>query len=310
MSVLLWFVAGLVAGLLLQPSDRLLARLGRLIMFTVYGVVVAQGLYLGSTPSLQETLATTALHGLLFAVVVSLSTLLVAQFASRTPAGAVQPSRAEVDRLLLANGLRAALLVLGLLVASTLAGATVGERLGALRSGFNWPLQALLLAIGVETGIRRRELGEQLRSLRTVAGIALAALTAAVLAGLLLSLLLPQTLPALVSGAMGCGFYSVSGPLITELAGPDAGAVVLLGNLLRESIAMCIIGLLPALGIRPEAAIALGGATAMDSTLPFLSRAYGPHATLRAIGVGFVLSLIVPVLVPASFWLLQKLSSG
>jgi uncharacterized membrane protein YbjE (DUF340 family) len=114
----------------------------------------------------------------------------------------------------------------------------------------------------------------------------------------------------MVAGALGSGFYSVSGPLITELSGPDAGAVVLLGNLLRESIAMCIIGLLPSFRIGPEAAIALGGATSMDSTLPFLSRTYGGQATLRAIGVGFVLSLAVPVMVPAAYWLLQKLSSG
>ena len=63
-------------------------------------------------------------------------------------------------------------------------------------------------------------------------------------------------------------------------------------------------------GIGPEAAIALGGATSMDSTLPFLSRTYGGQATLRAIGVGFILSLAVPVMVPAAYWLLQKLSSG
>jgi uncharacterized membrane protein YbjE (DUF340 family) len=143
-----------------------------------------------------------------------------------------------------------------------------------------------------------------------VAGIAATALVGALIAGLLLALLLPYPLPAMVAGALGSGFYSVSGPLITELAGPDAGAVVLLGNLLRESLAMCIIGLLPSFRIGPEAAIALGGATSMDSTLPFLSRTYGSQATLRAIGVGFVLSLAVPVMVPAAYWLLQKLSSG
>ena len=309
MSVLLWFAAGLIGGLLLRPSDRLLARLGRVITLTVYGVVAAQGLFLGSTPSLRATLATTALHGLLFAVVVTVVTLTLAQLLSRTERRE-RASAPEVNRALLTKGLMSAAFILGLLVASTLVGAIASSQLSGARSLFGWPLNALLLAIGVETGVRRAELREQLRTLPTVAGIALSALTAAALAGTLLSVVLPQSVPALVAGAMGCGFYSVSGPLISELAGPDAGAVVLLGNLLRESIAMCIIGLLPSAGIGAEAAIALGGATAMDSTLPFLSRAYGPSATLRAIGVGFVLSLAVPMLVPAAFWLLQKLSSG
>lgn len=309
MTVLLWFAAGLIGGLLLQPSERLLARLGRAITLTVYAVVAAQGLYLGSTPSLRATLGTTALHGLLFAVVVTITTLTLAQLLSRRE----RTERAnvpEVNRALLAKGLLSAASILGLLVTSTMVGAIASAQLSGARGLFGWPLNALLLAIGVETGVRRAELREQLRTLPTVAGIALSALTAAALAGTALALVLPHAAPALVAGAMGCGFYSVSGPLISELAGPDAGAVVLLGNLLRESIAMCIIGLLPSIGMGAEAAIALGGATAMDSTLPFLSRAYGPSATLRAIGVGFVLSLAVPMLVPAAFWLLQKLSSG
>lgn len=309
MTALLWFVAGLALGLLLRSSEALLARVAQLIMFTVYAVVAAQGIYLGSTPSLQGTFGITAVHGLLFALLVSAATIGVAQICFRSR-GDLRHASVAIDKALLLHGLRSAAGVLGLLLTTVLAGSLFASKLAPFRTYLGWPLVALLVSIGIETGIRRRELTEQLQSLRTVAGIAATALGGAVIAGLLLAILLPYPLPAMMAGALGCGFYSVSGPLITELAGPDAGAVVLLGNLLRESLAMCIIGLLPSLRIGPEAAIALGGATSMDSTLPFLSRTYGSHATLRAIGVGFVLSLVVPVMVPAAYWLLQKLSSG
>lgn len=309
MTILLWFVAGLLVGLALTPSDRLLGRLAQLIMFTVYAVVAAQGIYLGSTPSLQGAFGITAFHGLLFALVASATVLVTTQLVFRSGAEATRPTIA-IDRQLLTRGLRSAAGVIGLLVTAAVAGSLFATQLSPLRDLLGWPLIALLLSIGVETGVRRSELAAQLRSLRTVIGIAACALVGATAAGLLLSLLLPYPVPALVAGALGSGFYSVSGPVITELAGPDAGAVVLLGNLLRESIAMCIIGLLPSFRVGPEAAISLGGATSMDSTLPFLSRTYGSEATLRAIGVGFVLSLAVPVMVPAAYWLLQKLSSG
>ena len=309
MTILLWFVAGLALGLLLRSSEALLTRVAQFVMFTVYAVVAAQGIYLGSTPSLQGTFGITVLHGMLFGVLVSAATVGVAQLFFRSR-GDDHRGAVSLDKALLLHGLRSAAGVLGLLVVTALAGSLFASKLAPFRSYLGWPLVALLVSIGIETGIRRRELAEQLRSLRTVAGIAATALVGALIAGLLLALVLPYPLPAMVAGALGSGFYSVSGPLITELAGPDAGAVVLLGNLLRESLAMCIIGLLPSLRIGPEAAIALGGATSMDSTLPFLSRTYGSQATLRAIGVGFVLSLAVPVMVPAAYWLLQKLSSG
>ena len=309
MTILLWFVAGLALGLLLRSSEALLTRVAQFVMFTVYAVVAAQGIYLGSTPSLQGTFGITVLHGMLFALLVSAATVGVAQLFFRSR-GDDHRGAVSLDKALLLHGLRSAAGVLGLLVVTALAGSLFASKLAPFRSYLGWPLVALLVSIGIETGIRRRELAEQLRSLRTVAGIAATALVGALIAGLLLALVLPYPLPAMVAGALGSGFYSVSGPLITELAGPDAGAVVLLGNLLRESIAMCIIGLLPSLRIGPEAAIALGGATSMDSTLPFLSRTYGGQATLRAIGVGFILSLAVPVMVPAAYWLLQKLSSG
>ena len=78
MIVLLWFVAGLALGLLLRSSEALLTRVAKLIMFTVYAVVAAQGIYLGSTPSLQGTFGVTALHGLLFALLISAATIGVA----------------------------------------------------------------------------------------------------------------------------------------------------------------------------------------------------------------------------------------
>jgi uncharacterized membrane protein YbjE (DUF340 family) len=45
----------------------------------------------------------------------------------------------------------------------------------------------------------------------------------------------------------------------------------------------------------------------MDSSLPFLTRAYGTEGTLVGIGTGLLLSLLVPVAVPSLYWLLDTL---
>lgn len=86
---------------------------------------------------------------------------------------------------------------------------------------------------------------------------------AAVLAGLLLAMPLKE---AVAVGA-GFGWYSLSGVLIAATHSVELGATAFLANVARELMAFLLIPLLVS-RVGKLAAIAPGGATTMDSTLP------------------------------------------
>lgn len=111
------------------------------------------------------------------------------------------------------------------------------------------------------------------------------------------SLLLPAVSgrEALAVGA-GFGYYSLSSIMITELHGQQLGVVALLANILREILTLLLTPLLARCCGR-LAPIASGGATAMDTTLPIISRFLSEEYALVAVFSGVVLTVLVPVLV-------------
>ncbi len=171
------------------------------------------------------------------------------------------------------------------------------EQVSTLSGLSSWALALVLFTIGYDLATDRnswqrfRQLGW--RVFLVPAAIVAGSLTGALFAGLLVDL---GAAEALSVGA-GFGWYSLSGVLLSNLGYPSLGAIAFLSNVFRELIAVLAI---PALSkhLGPLAAIAPGGATTMDTTLPLLSR-FGTHeSTLVAFISGAVLSMLVPLLVP------------
>lgn len=111
------------------------------------------------------------------------------------------------------------------------------------------------------------------------------------------SLLLPtvDVREALAVGA-GFGYYSLSSIIITELHGQQLGVVALLANVLRELMTLWLAPFF-ARHLGRLAPIAAGGATAMDTTLPVISRFAGREYTAIAVFSGVVLTILAPVLI-------------
>lgn len=111
------------------------------------------------------------------------------------------------------------------------------------------------------------------------------------------SLLLPGVAvrQALAVGA-GFGYYSLSSVVITQLGGQTLGVVALLANVMREVLTLLLAPILARYGGK-LAPIAAGGATAMDTTLPVISRFVGPEYAVVAVFSGLVLTALVPLLV-------------
>ena len=90
----------------------------------------------------------------------------------------------------------------------------------------------------------------------------------------------------------GFGWFSLSGPLVGKTLGVEQGTFALLVDLVREFYA---IGLLYLLGrAYPNPIIGICGATAMDSTLPFIKNNCSQLNVQIAIFSGFILTLIAP----------------
>lgn len=96
------------------------------------------------------------------------------------------------------------------------------------------------------------------------------------------------------SGAAS-GWYSLAGPLVSE-ADPYMGLLAALSNMLRESLTLALY---PALSrLDRLAAVSIGGATTMDSTLPVIAGSGGPEAVGAALGQGILITMVLPVLLP------------
>ncbi len=149
-------------------------------------------------------------------------------------------------------------------------------------------LLLLLFQVGWEIRLSRAAL----RALPIPLGAAaLSAVAVAVPAALLMGI--PLRTSFAIVGAFG--WYTLAGPLVSQSAGPTLGLVAFLANFLRENFTMVSA---PTVGRRAgaEAMTAAGGATAMDTTLFFVTTYGRRDAGGLALASGTVLTLLVPLL--------------
>ncbi|WP_232473510.1 lysine exporter LysO family protein [Thermococcus profundus] len=94
----------------------------------------------------------------------------------------------------------------------------------------------------------------------------------------------------------GCGWYSLTGPVIARYSA-FYGALGFLANILRELLTVVLYPLLIR-HIPKEAAVSIGGATTMDTTLGLITKAGGRDVALTAFIHGFILTVLVPFILP------------
>lgn len=158
-------------------------------------------------------------------------------------------------------------------------------------------ISVLLLGIGLDLG-ESRETWQKLRRMQwrvflVPLLVAIGSLLGAALGGVVLNLPFNESLAV---GA-GFGWYSLSGILLAKIYQVETGALAFMTNVVRELLAILLIPVL-ARRIGKIVAVAPGGATTMDTTLPLIARVTDTETTLVAFVNGLVLSILVPVLVP------------
>lgn len=93
----------------------------------------------------------------------------------------------------------------------------------------------------------------------------------------------------------GFGWFSLSGSLVAQLTTEQLGTQALLVDLFREFYAIVLLYLYG--DYQARAVIGVCGATAMDSTLPFIKKNCGEKEVQIAILSGLILTILAP------FWL-------
>ncbi len=158
-------------------------------------------------------------------------------------------------------------------------------------------LYALLVLVGIGIGGEGKT-WQALKEADLRLGLVPLSIVAGSLLGVgLVSLAMPRIalLDALAVGS-GMGYYSLSSVLIGQLRGEALGAVALLANLAREVLTLSATPLLVRY-LGKLAPIACGGATAMDTTLPIITRFAGKDYAIVSLFSGVVISIAVPVLI-------------
>jgi len=158
-------------------------------------------------------------------------------------------------------------------------------------SAIPYALYILLALVGL--GIRLHW-----ETLRRVWVPVVAAITGALIAGGIYALATGTGAAASLAMSSGFGWYTLDGPLVAARLGATLGLVAFLANFLRENLTMVLA---PVVGrrVKGEGLAAMGGATAMDTTLYFVVRYGEADAGSLALGSGLILTVVASLLVPA-----------
>lgn len=157
-------------------------------------------------------------------------------------------------------------------------------------------LMLLLFFVGIDIGLNKsvfsRIKAKGIRILLVPFAIISGSIAGSAIAGIILKL------PFNEAGAIGAGlgWYSLSSILIASYSN-ELSALAFISNVIRELIAITTIPLV-AKKIGFIEAIAPAGATAMDTSLPIISKSTDSEVALIAFITGAVCTFAVPILVP------------
>jgi uncharacterized membrane protein YbjE (DUF340 family) len=194
--------------------------------------------------------------------------------------------------------MRSSLIIFSFFVAGVLAGLS-----GKIPVGYDWDkigglaLYILMFLAGVSIGSDRNSWKVIATHHYKIIWVPVIILIGTMTGASLVALILPSlTLRESLAVGAGFGYYSLSSVFITQLHSHSLGVVALLSNIFREIATLMATPLLVRY-FGKLAGIASGGATAMDTTLPVISKYSGKEYAIIAVFSGIVLTILVPFLV-------------
>ncbi len=186
------------------------------------------------------------------------------------------------------------------IIASLLIGIVVGLGGTGLENSFSQiadiALVVLMFSVGISVGMNKQVFDKlktyHFKILIIPTGVIIGSTVGGVLCAMLLGMPLNESL-AITSGL---GWYSLSGVLVTDLAGAEVGSIAFLANLFREIISFMIIPVV-AKYCNDYTVIAPAAATSEDTTLPLIMKYTSEEVVMMAVINGVVCSAMVPILI-------------
>ena len=161
----------------------------------------------------------------------------------------------------------------------------------------NASLMLLLFVMGVAFAMENNSISKIRRTGPRILIVPLAIALGTILSGLVSALILGINVVATTAVTAGYGWYTLTGPLVSQIFGAKWGALGFAANFLRELLTILTVSLM--VKVDKYAPTASGGATAMDTTLPIIVRYCGSDTLITAFSSGFVLSIIAPFTIMA-----------
>ena len=288
------YIALVIFGAFLGSRKALRSRplvwVGKLQFVALMILIVTLGVNLGANDEVVSSLGQIGLSALVITVLAMAGSILALTLLRRFVL--------KLDRYGLPQGSAAAVeeesVVRGMLAGRFVLPAAVTAHCGTV---INFGLYLLLFMVGMDMGKQ----GTFVSDIKT-AGFQVLLVPVVVCAGSLLfaaaaGLILPLGVKDSMAAASGLGWYSLAPTLLAPYS-LSVSAVAFLSNVMREIFSILAIPLV-AMYIGYEECASLQGDAAMDTVLPVVVGATHERITIYSFTSGVVLSLAVPILVPA-----------
>lgn len=164
-------------------------------------------------------------------------------------------------------------------------------------------LAVLMLSVGISVGMNKQVFQKMKTYHFKMLIIPIGIIIGSVAGGILCAFLMGMPLNESVAITSGLGWYSLSGVLLTDLAGAEVGSIAFLANLFREIISFMTIPFI-ARYCNHYTAIAPAAATSEDTTLPILMKYTSEEVVMLAVINGVICSAMVPILINTFFGIL------
>jgi len=175
-----------------------------------------------------------------------------------------------------------------------------GNTVELLETTADYALSLLMVSVGISVGANKLIFRKLRENNLKILLIPFAIVISSVMGGYITGLIFGMEPNVSMAIASGLGWYSLSGVMMTELAGAEIGTITFLANVFREILSFFIIPVI-AKYLNHYAAIAPAGATSEDTTLPMIMKCTDEEVAIVSVINGVVCSIMVPFLVEITF---------
>ena len=306
-TYILLVVAGAVIGSRPSVRSRPLVLLGKFQFAALMILIVTLGIKLGANEEVVSSLGQIGLSALLITVLAMAGSLLCVTLLRRfvlkldrygLPQGSAANGESDVHEEGKADNGSTKWIVLAV-VLGMLAGYFVIPDSIVAHCGtvIDFGLYLLLFLVGMDMGKQGTMLADIKAAGFKVLLVPAAGIVGTFLFAALAGLVLPLTVKDSVAASAGFGWYSLA-PTLLQSYSLSVSAVAFLSNVMREIFSIIAVPVI-AKKVGYVECVALAGATAMDTLLPVVVGSTHDRIAIYSFTSGVILSLAVPVLVPA-----------